>query len=156
MVKSIRGIKTKAIILILIIQLILVFANSKVYAKDENTGNTSRPAVVNTEGKGLKDIIDGAKNFESKGHVETILNPGIQEKSMQAISKLIYNIFLVLGIAAAVIMGVVMGIKFITGSVDEKADVKSSLIPYVAGCIVVFGAFAIWGLVLKILQGIPA
>ena len=30
------------------------------------------------------------------------------------------------------------------GSIEEKANIKESLIPFVIGCIVVFGAFGIW------------
>ena len=40
------------------------------------------------------------------------------------------------------------------GSVEEKADIKGLLIPYIVGCIIIFGAFAIWKLVVDILQGI--
>lgn len=41
-----------------------------------------------------------------------------------------------------------------TGSVEQKAKVKDSLVPYVAGCIVIFGAFGIWKMVLTILENV--
>lgn len=41
-----------------------------------------------------------------------------------------------------------------TGSVEQKAKVKDSLVPYVAGCIVIFGAFGIWKMVLIILENV--
>ena len=47
-----------------------------------------------------------------------------------------------------------MGIKFIIGSLEEKAEIKAMLIPYVVGCIVVFGAFGIWKLVMETLSAI--
>ena len=37
------------------------------------------------------------------------------------------------------------------GSIQEKADIKSALVWYVIGCLVVFGAFGIWKLVMSIL-----
>jgi hypothetical protein len=37
-----------------------------------------------------------------------------------------------------------------TSSVEEKAQVKEALIPYVAGCVVAFGSFGIWRLVMVI------
>ena len=37
---------------------------------------------------------------------------------------------------------------------SKKAEVKKSLIPYVAGCVVVFGAFTIWKIIVTILQSI--
>ena len=38
-----------------------------------------------------------------------------------------------------------------TDSAAEKAKTKEMLIPYIAGCIVVFGAFGIWKLVVNLL-----
>ena len=73
-------------------------------------------------------------------------------KSIQNVSKSIYNILLVIGIAVAVIMGAILGIKLMVSSAEEKADVKKVLSVYVIGCIVVFGGFAIWKLVVTILQ----
>ena len=35
-------------------------------------------------------------------------------------------------------------------SADEKAKVKESLMPFVAGCVVVFGAFTIWKVAVNI------
>ena len=40
------------------------------------------------------------------------------------------------------------------GSVDQKAKVKDSLIQYIVGCIVIFGAFGIWKIVLTILENV--
>ena len=118
--------------------------------------------MMSTNVYGMSDIIFGGKKFIRIGEegLQNELNDpnGIQsidESQLQKASGEVYNVFLVLGIAAAVIVGMVMGIKFITGSIDEKADVKNSLIPYVAGCVVVFGAFAIWKFVLNIIQGLP-
>ena len=41
-----------------------------------------------------------------------------------------------------------------TGSVAEKAQVKETLIPYVAGCVVIFGAFGIWKLIIEIMKAV--
>lgn len=40
------------------------------------------------------------------------------------------------------------------GSVEQKAKVKDSLLPYIIGCIVIFGAFGIWKIVLTILENV--
>ncbi len=40
------------------------------------------------------------------------------------------------------------------GSVEQKAKVKDSLVPYIVGCIVIFGAFGIWKLVLTLLESV--
>lgn len=46
----------------------------------------------------------------------------------------------VLGSAIAVIMIVVLGIKYMVGSVEEKAEYKKTMIPYAVGAICIFAA----------------
>lgn len=67
-------------------------------------------------------------------------------------SDTIYNVLLIIGIVVAVIIGMILGIKFITGAAGEKAKIKEQLITYIAGCIVIFGAFTIWKIIVTILQ----
>lgn len=93
------------------------------------------------------NIIGGADNFIQ----DTDTTLPIDDSKMQEISGNIYNTLLILGIVIAAIVGVVLGIQFMTGSVSQKSKVKEALIPYFAGCIVVFGAFGIWKLVVTIL-----
>ena len=77
---------------------------------------------------------------------------GIDYDKLQDASNTIYNILLSFGVVIAVIIGMVLGIKFMTGSIEEQAKVKESLTPYIAGCIVIFGAFTIWKIVLEVLK----
>ena len=70
---------------------------------------------------------------------------------MKALSNDLYNILLVIGVIVAAIIGTILGVQFITGSVEQKSKVKESLIPYVVGCVVIFGAFGIWKFVVTIL-----
>ena len=58
------------------------------------------------------------------------------------------------GVAAAVIIGMVLGIQFITAGVSGQAKVKEKLIPYGVGCVVAFGAFGIWKVVINVMYGI--
>ena len=55
---------------------------------------------------------------------------------------------------ATIAIGVYLGIKFMSSSADDKAKVKEALIPYIVGCIVIFGAFGIWKLLITLLQPI--
>lgn len=96
----------------------------------------------------VDDIVGGADNFISSGTVTTPVN--ITE--LKPLSDTVYNILLIIAVVVAVIVGLIIGIKIITGSVSEKAQTKEMLIPYVAGCIVVFGAFGIWKLVVNLLN----
>ena len=91
----------------------------------------------------------GAKNFINNG---TNAESPINDNALETGSNLLYNVLLTIGIAVALIWGLVLGIQFVTGSLEEKADVKKGLIIYLIGCIVIFGAFGIWRLLLQLLQ----
>ena len=57
---------------------------------------------------------------------------------------------LTIGIAIAVIVGAILGIKIITAEVEEKAKLKEMIIPYILGCVIVFSAFSIWKTIVQI------
>ena len=71
---------------------------------------------------------------------------------MQTMSNTLYNILFTTGVIIAFIIGGVLGIKFMTEGLEGKAEVKAMLAPYIVGCIILFGAFTIWKVVLTILQ----
>ena len=81
------------------------------------------------------------------GDADKFLNssvePAIKSSALQDFSGRFYNILLTVGIIVAVIVEMVLGIKFMVGGAEEKANIKEVLVPYVVGCIVIFGAFAI-------------
>ena len=43
-----------------------------------------------------------------------------------------------------------MGINFMVQSVEDKAKIKESMIPWVIGIIISFGAFGIWQITINI------
>lgn len=100
----------------------------------------------------ISDIFTGADNFIQAGIDDE--NVTIEETDLENMSDLLYNTLLILAIVIAVIVGMVIGIQFMTGSVEQKAKVKETLIPYIAGCIVIFGAFGIWKLVVTIMSNV--
>ena len=59
---------------------------------------------------------------------------------------------LISNIIVAVIAGLFIGIKYMTGSVVQKSETKQLLLPYIVGCVVIFGAFGIWKLVVELLN----
>ncbi len=105
--------------------------------------------VSRVQADGISDIITGGDNFiqagkdgfeKSKADGKVI----IDEDKLKNVSDYVYNVLLLIGIVVAVIVSSVLGIKFMIGSVEEKAQIKDALVPFVIGCIVVFSAFAIW------------
>jgi len=95
------------------------------------------------------ETIDGAEGFVQKG--EQAESP-IDEQQTKVMTDLLYNLVLIIGTACAMIVGVYLGIQFVTGSVEQKSKIKETLIPFIAGCVVMFGAFGIWKIVIEVLR----
>ena len=55
----------------------------------------------------------------------------------------------IVGVGVAIIMLVVLGIKYITSAPNEKADIKKSLMYYVVGALLVFAASGVLEIVRK-------
>lgn len=103
-----------------------------------------------TEAATPSEIIDRAKGFLNSG--DQIDDEVFKhDETKKAIDEMYYSA-LAIGIVIAIFVGMVLGIKFITGGVSEKAKIKESLIPFAIGAIVIFGAFGIWRLVLNVMQ----
>ncbi len=94
-----------------------------------------------TEGD-TSSVISGAESFIEQGKGSNIIT--IEQGKLKDASDTIYNILLYAGIAIALIISMILGIQFMVGSVEEKSEVMKSLVPFVIGCVVVFGAFGIW------------
>lgn len=114
-----------------------------IYQKPNMTSNTT-----NAE-ESLDDVVSDADDFINVGNEDVL-----QSNSLENFSKTMYNILLAIGIAVAVIVGGIIGIKLMSAGIEEKADAKKLLVPYFVGCIVVFGAFGIWKLVVTILSSV--
>lgn len=108
------------------------------------------------------DFFDIGKNAASKGEITTgesgdgttITIGTPSDSELYTIISNIYNILLPLGIAVTVIIGGVLGIKFMMASAEDKAKVKESLVPYVIGCIAIYGAFGIWKICMTIFSAL--
>ncbi len=96
----------------------------------------------------LEEVITDGNRFTSTGELK--LDPD----NLQNFSRTMYNILLAVGVAVAVIVGAIIGIKLMVAPIEERAEAKKLLVPYVAGCVIVFAGFGIWQLVVTILQGI--
>ena len=96
----------------------------------------------------LGDIINSGSNFINSGANTNAIVPN--EEGIRDTSNFIFNIVFTLGIIILIIWGMVLGIKFITGSVEQQAEVKKGLIPYGVGCVIIFGAYTIWSIVVNI------
>jgi len=113
--------KKKFIIVILIAILVFGCFNSLVYAFDVEDINGNMPK-------------------EAKGATEGIENIG--QNTIKVLSTI--------GSIVSVVTLVVLGIKYMFGSVEEKAAYKKSLLPYVIGACSVFAASVLVSIIYNI------
>ena len=59
----------------------------------------------------------------------------------------IINVVAVVGSAAAIVTLIILGIKYMMGSAEEKAEYKKTLLPYIIGAAMVFGASVLVGVI---------
>lgn len=118
--------KTMKFIVIALMMLILVL------------GMTTISSAVNPG-----DIAGELKGEES-GAQENVINIGNQ----------IIGIITTVGVVVAVVILLVLGIKYMMGSASEKAEYKKTMIPYLVGAILIFGASAITQVVVNLASGL--
>ena len=117
----------------------------------DNTPPTGLLGNADASAKHTPDeIIGEAQNFRDKANAITTINGA----NLEAGSSTVYNILLSIGIFLAVAIGMYLGVKFMLSNAEDKAKVKEALIPYIAGCVVIFSAFIIWKLAILLLSGI--
>ena len=148
-------VKNKVFLILLLVFVIFAIAsNINIVQAVQTKGTTTKDKDMNTYTKqdyssdtSLSDVISGGDSFIDAGKDGSAK---IDKGSLQNASSSIYNILLICGVIIAVLIGSIMGIKFMIGSVEEKAEIKAALVPFAIGCIVVFGAFGIWKIVVTI------
>lgn len=89
----------------------------------------------------VSDMFQSADDFLAAGSSPTTV---IDETKLQSTSGTIYKWLMIIAICVAVIIGAVIGVQFIVGSVEGKAKIQEALVPYIVGCVVIFGSFFIW------------
>ena len=62
------------------------------------------------------------------------------------------NILSTIGVVISVIVLLILGIKYMMGSASEKAEYKKTMIPYLVGAVLIFGASAIAKVVVGMAQ----
>lgn len=167
--KKFKRLKIILILLIVIsLQLIPYFTNNVQASNSLNQYDYDKIAIVTENNEDIKkgstikislwsDAFDQADSFLETGKSEAEDEDslaGVEEDGMETAANRIYNLLFGIGVVLTVIVGGVLGIKFMIASAEEKAEVKKAMIPYVIGCAVIYGAFAIWKIAVNILQSI--
>ena len=76
--------------------------------------------------------------------------------SVQTFGNRIVGILRVVGIIASVAVLIVLGIKYMMGSAEEKAEYKKTMLPYLIGAVLIFAASVIATIVYNFANSITA
>ena len=85
--------------------------------------------------------------------------PTAQYQNTEGITNLggkIMGILTTFGMVVAVLVLMVLGIKYMMGSAEEKAEYKKTFIPYIVGAILLFAATGIAQMVFNFANGLTA
>ena len=117
--------------------------------EDDDNDNEGKSNTAGEAGT-ADEIMQKADNWISAGEQaykdENSINKGLFESTVEQA----YNLLLAIGFVVIVIVGVILAIQFMLASADQKAIIKQKMLPYLTGCCVIFGAFGIWGMVIRL------
>ena len=81
------------------------------------------------------------------------LNGGVQIRSTNTlvnVGNTVFTMITSVGAVISVAVLIIIGIKYMVGSVEKKAEYKKNLIPYVVGAALLFGASVISQMIYKL------
>ena len=98
--------------------------------------------TVQAGGTGSSESTGGK---DSSTTVDDLFNPSVTANTtgITNVGGTIVDIITTIGIIVAVVVLLILGIKYLMGSASEKAEYKKTMIPYLVGAILIFGASAI-------------
>ena len=69
------------------------------------------------------------------------------QEDITGIGNQIIGIITTVGVVVAVVILLVLGIKYMMGSAEEKAEYKKTMIPYIIGAVLIFAASNVAGMI---------
>lgn len=91
-----------------------------------------------------------APNLEDKIGSIAEGKDSIQDGKIIELGKAIVTIMQTVGIVVAVVVLLILGIKYMMGSAEEKAEYKKTMIPYVVGAVLIFASTTIVNIVYQL------
>lgn len=125
--------KNKKIIIISILIIFLILISTQIYAT--SILDKGKSFIKEGENSTYKDAIPANLTSESKTRFEEL-------------SGMVWGI----GVGVSLIATVIIGIKYILASTEQRAELKTAMVPYVIGISVIFGATTIWQMLIHILE----
>lgn len=116
--------------------------------------STKTMKILTTIATILLIISMGASVVYADGITPDKLKPSYQGTGdIQTVGQKIMGIINTVGVVIAVVILMILGIKYMMGSAEEKAEYKKTMIPYIIGAVLIFGATTIANAVYNFANG---
>ena len=128
----------KVIIISLLVLIVILFFPTKIFAADLYVDSEIKLAT------GVIDPDDFKPSDIDNNEIEPIINQ----------ARVIIQVIRIIGVVVAVVTLMVIGIKYMTGSVSEKAEYKKTMIPYLIGAFIFFALSQLIPIIIEIASGL--
>ena len=148
--------KTKKILIgfCMLIVVTMTFGMKPLYATTNSYVKQEVVIAKTDEETKKKDESDKSKVRGTEGIIGIFSNSGIyRNEEVEGWGEKIVNVIQVLGVVVAMVVMVILGIKYMTGSMEQRAITKKSMIPYIVGVILLVATTSIIRLVYGIVVG---
>lgn len=83
--------------------------------------------------------------------VEDLTGTPVKDDGVKSFGNIMITVLTTIGSILSVVVLIIIGIKYMIGSVEERASYKKSLMPYVIGCILIFSASTIASIIFGVI-----
>ena len=97
----------------------------------------------------LTILASAALASQEKTVLDNIKDGGttVDTESVQNFGKAIVSVVRVVGVIVAVVVLLILGIKYMVGSAEERAEYKKTMVPYIIGAVLIFASTTLVGVV---------
>lgn len=148
--------KSLKIISAIIIMIALTLINMprvsarQVEGTDSSGSSSSSSSDTSSGSLSWSSIIQKGKNFISSGNSEQKINQSQVENDLLPLARILMGI----AILVLLIVGAILGVKYMIAGADEKAGIKEKLVWYVISAVLIFGAVAIFNIAVTVLNNV--
>ncbi len=148
--------KSLKIISAIIIMIALTLINMprvsarQVEGTDSSGSSSSSSSSTSSGSLSWSSIIQKGKNFISSGNSEQKINQSQVENDLLPLARILMGI----AILVLLIVGAILGVKYMIAGADEKAGIKEKLVWYVISAVLIFGAVAIFNIAVTVLNNV--
>ena len=95
-------------------------------------------------------INEKAKEFINRGSEKETISQQKVEQDLLPLARILMGI----AVLVLLVVGAILGVKYMISGADERAKIKEKLIWYIVSAVLIFGAVAIFNIVINILNKI--